>query len=246
MIEINKRKGEIDMFTPIKNKRVYEQVIEQIQDMIIKGKLNKGDKLISERELAEQLQVSRTSVREAIRSLEIIGLVESRQGEGNFISGNLEENFFQPLSVLFTLNRGKSADILELRKILEVETASLAAVRIKDSQKLEIQELMQKLISSEAEDESAEYDKQLHCKIAEITGNYLIISLLNGISSILDNFIHSARELILRNNESKSLLIEQHQKICDSLVAGDSINSGRHMREHLDYINSVIKEMEEK
>ncbi|HYE81101.1 MAG TPA: FadR/GntR family transcriptional regulator [Clostridia bacterium] len=232
------------MFTPIKNKRVYEQVIEQIQDMVLKGKLNKGDRLVSERELAEQLQVSRTSVREAIRSLEIIGLVESRQGEGNFISGNVEDGFFQPLSVLFALNHGKSADILELRKILEVETASLAAARIKEGQKLEIQELMQKLKDSDTEEESAEYDKQLHFKIAEVTENYLIISLLHGVSSILDNFIHSARKLILRNKESRSLLIEQHQKICDSLIAGNSPDAGKHMREHLDYINSVIKEME--
>ncbi|KUO68506.1 MAG: GntR family transcriptional regulator [Clostridia bacterium BRH_c25] len=234
------------MFTPIKNKRVYEQVIEQIQDMVLKGMLNKGDKLVSERELAEQLQVSRTSVREAIRSLEIIGLVESRQGEGNFISGNMEDGFFQPLSMLFALNHGRSADILELRKILEVETTSLAAARIKEEQKPEILELMQKLKDSGTEAESAEYDKQLHFKIAEVSGNYLIISLLHGVSSILDDFIHNARELILRNKESKSLLIEQHQKICDSLVAGDSLNAGRYMREHLEYINSVIKEMEEK
>ena len=233
------------MFTPIKNKKVYEQIIEQIQDMVVSGKLNKGDKLISERELAEQLQVSRTSVREAMRSLEIIGLVESRQGEGNFISESVEGSLFQPLSVLFTLNHGKPRDVLELRMMLEIEAATLAAARIKEGQKEEIKELMQKLKNSETEEESSEYDKQMHLKIAEITENYLIISLLHGVSAILEQFIHNARKMILRNNESKCLLLLQHQNICDSLVAGDPVNARRYMREHLENISTVMKELEE-
>lgn len=232
------------MFTPIKNKRVYEQVIDQIQDMVMKGKLNKGDKLVSERELAEQLQVSRTSVREAIRSLEIIGLVESKQGEGNFISGNVENSFFQPLSLLFMLNHGKPKDILELRIIIEVETAALAAARIKENEKADIQNLMLKLRNSETEEESAEYDKQLHFKIAEITDNYLIINLLFAVSSILESFIQKARKSILKNTDSRSLLIEQHQCICDSIVRGDCLNAAQYMRKHLEYINSVMSELE--
>ena len=78
------------MFISVKNKKVYEEVIEQIKDMIYNGILKKGDKLPSERDMVEELQVSRTSVREALRSLEVIGLIESRQGEGNFIKESLD------------------------------------------------------------------------------------------------------------------------------------------------------------
>ena len=70
------------MFIPIKSTKVYQQVIIQIKDMIDKGTLKKGDKLPSERTLVEQLQVSRASIREALRALEVIGLIECRQGEG--------------------------------------------------------------------------------------------------------------------------------------------------------------------
>ena len=78
------------MLSPIKNTKIYEKVIEQIKDMVKKGEIKSGDKLPPERDLAEQLQVSRTSVREALRSMEMLGLVESRQGGGNFIKNNLE------------------------------------------------------------------------------------------------------------------------------------------------------------
>ena len=76
------------MFSPIKNTKVYEQVIDQIKEMINEGTLKKGDKLPSERDLAQQLNVGRTSIREAIRALEVIGLIDCKQGEGNYIKSN--------------------------------------------------------------------------------------------------------------------------------------------------------------
>ena len=88
------------MFISVKNKKVYEEVIEQIKDMIYNGILKKGDKLPSERDMVEELQVSRTSVREALRSLEVIGLIESRQGEGNFVKDSLEKGHIEPPSVM--------------------------------------------------------------------------------------------------------------------------------------------------
>lgn len=232
------------MFTPIKNKKVYEQVIEQIQAMIMEGKLKKGDKLLSERELAEQLQVSRPSIREALRALEIIGLIETRQGEGNFISGSVENSFFQPLSVLFMLNNGRSKDILELRVIIEVQIAGLAARRMTDEHKRELEELMSKLREAETEEESARIDKALHYKIAMITENYLLISLLQAISSLMESFIGNARIMILKNTESKNLLTEQHQRICCALIAEDSLEAERAMEEHLESINNIIEDLE--
>ena len=77
------------MFNSISNKKVYEQVIEQIQKNIMDGTFKKGDKLPSERELSEKMAVSRTSIREALRVLETMGVVESKQGEGNFIFSNI-------------------------------------------------------------------------------------------------------------------------------------------------------------
>lgn len=122
------------MFTPIKNTKVYEQVINQIKEMIQDGTLKKGDKLPSERDLVEQLHVSRTSIREALRVLEIVGIVECKQGEGNFIRTNFNDTLLEPLSIMFMLNDCKLEEIFELRKVIEIETAALSAERITDEE----------------------------------------------------------------------------------------------------------------
>lgn len=231
------------MFKPIKSKKIYEYVVEQIQQMIVNGDLKSGDKLPSERELAERLKVSRTSIREALRALEVLGLIESRQGEGNFIKKSLDNGFFQPLSVMFMLNKDNPSDILELRIAIEVEAASLAARRINDEDIQELEELMDKLIESDDERYSAKYDTEIHYKIASVTKNYLIINLLNGISSLIETFIKNARESILRENEEKDILIRQHRKICDALIERDPDKAASAMREHLIFVNDYLKNL---
>ena len=90
------------MSTPIRNPKAYDQVIEVIKDKIKKGKIKKGDKLPSEREMAESLGLSRASVREALRALEVIGLIESIQGAGNYIRTNFDNSLIEPLSLMFS------------------------------------------------------------------------------------------------------------------------------------------------
>ncbi len=82
------------MFSPVQNKRVYQQVAEQVQEMILSGALRPGDRLPSERVMAAEFGVSRNSVREAVRAMEILGFVESRQGGGNFIVAGGEGRIF--------------------------------------------------------------------------------------------------------------------------------------------------------
>jgi GntR family transcriptional repressor for pyruvate dehydrogenase complex len=234
------------MFKQVKSKKVYQHVVEQIQVMVMNGELKKGDKLPTERDLAEQLGVSRTSIREALRSLEMVGLVESRQGEGNFIGGNLKGNFFEPLSVMFMLNKGNPRDILELRMVIEVEAASLAAKRVKegDCQEAvkELNEIMRKLKAASNEEESSNADLQLHYKISEITGNYLIMMLLNTISSLMETFIESARGMILQDFDNKEKLFSEHQNLVDAITEGDSKKATKAMRNHLETINRTMEE----
>ena len=133
------------MFSNISNKKVYEQVIEQIQDNIMDGTFKKGDKLPSERDLSETMGVSRTSIREALRVLETMGVVESRQGEGNFICSNIEKSLLQPLSMMFKLNEGSWSDIFELRNVLEIECARLSALRATELDCRELLDIVQKM-----------------------------------------------------------------------------------------------------
>ena len=230
------------MFNNISNKKVYEQVIEQIQNNIMEGLFKKGDKLPSERELSEKMGVSRTSIREALRVLETMGVVESRQGEGNFICSNIEKSLLQPLSMMFKLNNGSFSDIYELRSILEIECARLSAIRATDMDCREllsvVEEMEQETFGENRYEILVELDKKFHNTLSDISKNYLIESLFSTISNLFEKFIEDARyKIILFDSEqaNKSLLI-QHKKICESIIKKNQDMAVEAMREHMEYI----------
>ncbi|MBU3129355.1 MULTISPECIES: FadR/GntR family transcriptional regulator [Clostridium] len=229
------------MFSPIKNTKVYEQVIAQIKDMIDKGILKKGDKLPSERNLVQQLMVSRASIREALRALEVIGLIECRQGEGNYIKTSFQDNLFEPLSIMFMLEGSDPEAIWELRKIMEVEAAGLASKRITCEQLSQLKEITEKFMNCGDENINAEIDKQFHYKIAECSGNVLIFNILKTVSTLVDHFIVDARKLILAHKENKDILFNQHNEIYLSMEKHSSAGARKAMREHLDFANKYMK-----
>lgn len=233
------------MFEPIKNKKIHQQVSEKIQKMILDGELKLGDKLPAERKMAEMLDVSRTSVREALRSLEIIGIIESRQGEGNFISENFDQAGLEPLSLIFTLKNGKFRDILEIRNILEIEAAGLAAERITEDEKEVLKDLLDKLLKAKSEADRVEIDKAIHYKIAEFTNNVLILNILETISSLMIYFIEDARLKIIQTLKVDNLLEEMHMNIVTSIVSGDKKKARKAMKEHFDNVYLSIENNEE-
>lgn len=233
-------KEKISMLSPIKNTKVYEQVMEQIKAMIADGTLKKGDKLPTERELVEMLQVSRTSVREAMRAMEIIGLIECKQGGGNFVRDNFENNLFEPLSIMFMLEKGDTKEIIELRKIIEVETVALAAARISEEELESIGNIIEDLKHSTNEESAVKIDKRFHYEIAKASKNSLIISILNAISSLIDAYIKNARTKILAEGDNKVLLSSQHEKVYIALKKHDAAEAAEAMRQHLDFANKYM------
>ena len=116
------------MFQPIEsNVSVYKKIAAQIQDMIERGELKKGDRLPPERQLAEMLQVGRPALKQAISALEMMGVIRSRQGDGNYVASDSVE-LLNPLAVRSYLDHKNGDDILEFRYIMEVQMAALAAV----------------------------------------------------------------------------------------------------------------------
>ncbi|MPM70814.1 HTH-type transcriptional regulator LutR [bioreactor metagenome] len=228
------------MFNSISNKKVYEEVIEQIQKNIIDGDLKKGDRLPSERELSELMNISRTSIREALRVLESMGVVESIHGEGNFICSNTEKSLLQPLSMMFKLNNGKYQDIFELRKVLEVENARLAAIRATD---MDCRELLTIVKEMEAESKGenrneilVELDKRFHNKVASMSKNCLIESLFNTASMLFERFIEDARYEIIQNDMADKFLLSQHYEICNGIIKKNEEKALKAMEAHMRYI----------
>lgn len=236
---------EVAAFKPIKDVKVYQQVIEQIKDMIKSGDLQPGDRLPSERDLVERLQVSRTSIREALSALQIIGLVESRHGEGNFIREKLEAYFLEPLSVLFMLDKTPPWEILQFRLILEVESARLAAGNAGRVQVAELQAVVQKLEQSQQDEElNILLDKEFHYAIAKASGNRLLFNVINSISDLMDYSIKDSRAKILMDPENQGILIEQHKGIFSAIAAGDGTLAAKRMRSHLEFVALCMEHLE--
>ena len=136
---------------PIKSTRIYEEIVRQVKAMIAEGRLKSGDRLPPERDLAEKFVVSRTSVREALRALESVGLVEIRAGEGTFIREVSIDALVEPLALLMASQREATGELFEARRLLEPSLASLAAGRATPE---EIQE-MERILEEQAREIAA-------------------------------------------------------------------------------------------
>jgi GntR family transcriptional repressor for pyruvate dehydrogenase complex len=224
------------MFRKVKIERVYQKVIEQIGEMIKNGYLKKGDKLPPERELVEQLGVSRTSIREALRVLEILGVIESRQGEGNFITNHLDDIFFQPLSLIFMLRNNDPVEILEMRKILDVGVAGLAAQRITDDDLKKLKEIIEKFKISDDENINTSLDKEFHYIIIGASGNFLAKDIYNTISMLFYQFIAGARKQIMQDKGNQAILLAQHEEIYRAMEKHDPKLAEEAMIRHLDFV----------
>jgi GntR family transcriptional repressor for pyruvate dehydrogenase complex len=228
------------MFTPIKSTKVYEQVVDQIKQMIIDGTLKKGDKLPTERELSEALQVSRASIREAIKALEVSGLIESKQGAGNYIRENFDQILLEPLSMMFMLEGSSSKEIVEFREALELQTAVLAAKNITEDELEVIRELVEKIKECDNEDINAIHDKEIHYNIAKASRNVLIMGMLNVISELIDDVIKDSRKKILSEQANKERLNNQHELIYNALKARDASKAYEAMKGHFNLIEDYF------
>ena len=216
----------------VKKTRVYEAIVEQqLTSLILEGEIKTGDKLPSERELCEQFGVGRNSVREATRSLESARLVETKQGEGTFVTAH-------PESMIRMISEKVSSDtesgmhhIFEARMVLEPQIVGLAAERVTSVELEKLEDtLRRQLYEVEGGGLGLREDTQFHLGLAEAAKNqflhHLLSSLLNSLSEM--------RERSLRRDESVRLRSwEAHQQILDALLTKDRNKAIAAMISHL-------------
>lgn len=227
------------MFVANKNPKVYDQVIEEIKSKIKSGDIKKGDRLPSEREMAESLGVSRTSVREALRALEVVGLVESRQGAGNYIKTNFDNSLFEPISVMFMLQESSPKEMYDLRETLELQCARLSAKNIDDNELDLLTAILDRMYIAESEEESLKLDIKFHYLIAKSTRNVLLLNVLDVISQLVDEFIQKFRMQILHAGNTKENLLEIHENIVRALKLRDESKAYNAMLEHFELIRKA-------
>lgn len=217
------------MLTPIKNVKVYEIIMNQIKDIVRSGELKRGDKLPSERDLALKLNVSRTSVREAIKALETLGLIESKHGEGNYIRNDFEDILLEPLSIVFMLLGSDNNEILQLRNVIEPEVAKIAAENITNDEIEKIEDIIEKLSKIKDSKECASLDKEFHYAIAKASKNHLLSTIIFSVSSLIEEYIDESKIY----DDKKEKVIKEHRKILKALKEHNKEEAFKEAKNHL-------------
>jgi len=223
-------------FEAIRKNKVYEEVARQIERLILK-KLQPGDKLPSERELAEMLGVSRSSIRDAIRSLELMGLVEPRQGAGTIVCEVSAESLVNPLSNLLVRQQQQVSELLDFRKMLEPPLAARAATHASDEEVAEMEEILRR------QDEklrlgrlAIEEDSEFHYSVAMASGNTVVLKVLD----ILMDLLRETRERSLQLDGRPEKSLAGHRRILAAIKRHDGEAAKAAMRRHIEDIEEIV------
>ncbi|MGQ9497193.1 MAG: FadR/GntR family transcriptional regulator [Desulfotomaculales bacterium] len=228
-------------FKPIRKKKTYEEIIEQVKRMIAEGVLQPGDRLISERELADKLEVGRSAVREAFRALEAMGVVEVRPGEGTFIREVDVGTIIETLGMILVLERDTIKELLELRKIIEVGAAGLAALRHSREHLDRMEEILRQMERDlVGGDLGEEADWQFHYTIARAAQNSLLVTLMNTISGTMRRVLYAARRQLYLTPGTPQRLLREHYAIFEAIKAGEVERARNAMFDHLDKVEEGL------
>ena len=234
-------------FQAVKVSRVSDSIVKQIEDMILEGLLKPGERLPPERELAEQLSVSRPSLREATVILESKGLVTVKRGGGTFVRDVAGATITEPLSSLLQSHPETTFDVLELRHALEEAAAYLAAQRATESDREALKrryEALEAIYDSAAADraEEAVADVEFHLAIAEASHNLAFVHVMRGLMAVMRDSILFNLTKIRESRENHAAIREQHKALFDAVMAGDEAAARQAARQHLAFVQETLRE----
>ena len=223
-------------FELIRRNKVYEEVAKQIERLILK-KLNPGDKLPSERELAEMLKVSRSSIRDAIRSLELMGLVEPRQGAGTIVLETSVDGLANPFANALKRRQELVGEFLDFRKMLEPPLAARAAMHASAEEISEMEEILQRQAEKQSQGEPAvAEDTEFHYSVALASGNSVVLKVLDNLMDLLRDT--RERSLQVEGRPQKSLT--GHRRILAAIKRHDAEAAKAAMRRHLEDVEEIV------
>lgn len=232
------------MFKPVKTKKVYEEVIEQIKQLIVDGKLQPGDKLLSERELSEKLSVSRASIREAFSALESMGIITIRPGEGSFVRQVSYEGMLQPLSFLLHVDIDDVVKLLEVRKILELEIAALAAERATKEDIEEIRKALNRMVDEINCGEIGDAaDEEFHFAILQAAHNPILIKVMSAVSDLMSSTFHFSRQRLFMAANMPKILYDSHCSIFQAIVQRKPQLARSLMSKHLTMVERAMMQL---
>lgn len=240
---------EIYVFKPAKQNRIYQDVVDQIQEAILEGELKVGEQLPPERKLIEMFGVSRGTLREALRVLEQKGMIEIKTGVsgGSIIKGVTSESFSENLGLLIRYKKVSLRDLAEFREGIEGTVASLAAERATDEDVALLKELYEQSAAAfaagpEQWDTAIRCDEKIHLALARISGNTLFITVLETVYLNIHTYYESylpMEESVLAEN------INDLKVIIDAVETRDAFTAHDRARQHVRKFSSYMERKKE-
>jgi GntR family transcriptional repressor for pyruvate dehydrogenase complex len=218
-------------------------VFNTLRQAILRGELKPGDALPAERILAEEFGISRPALREVLKALSLLGITVSVHGGANYIAADLRNCLTEPLSILFHMYNSKIQDALQLRGALESKAAFLAAQNCTPLDAAELQLIIAKLDSTQDEKVRGDLDRDLHMKIAQISANPLILSVLNASAQLTENMITGIRSYFMKKNNDAPEIDSQHTRLVHAITDKDAPLAEKIMNEHMHTIERLLNEI---
>ena len=237
-------------FDQVRQRRLSDDIVEQLEGMILEGTLKSGERLPAERALAERFGVSRPSLREAIQKLAAKGLLVSRQGGGNYVVETLGSTFSDPLLHLLENNPEAQRDLLEFRQTLEASCAYYAALRATEVDRERLTAAFDALQDCYTRDdevsriEEGAADARFHLAIAEASHNAVLLHTIRGLFDLLKrNVVTNIGGMYQQRSETRDMLINQHRDLYLAIIEGRAEQAREVSTRHLLYVQEVLEEV---
>ncbi|MEM0990702.1 MAG: FCD domain-containing protein [Pseudomonadota bacterium] len=232
-------------FRKISSDRIATAVTAQVEELILQGVLRPGDRLPAERDLAQQFDVSRPTLREALADLEARGLITSHQGGGTYVADILGSAFTPPLIELFASHDTALFDYIAFRRDLEGLAAERAALNATQADLDILDSVFDRMEAAAAKrkpDEEAALDAQFHMTIVEAAQNVVMLHMMRTLYDLLVRGVWYSREAVYAIRDRRSKLMEQHREIRDAIKARDPKAARQAVEAHMDFVAQALRE----
>ena len=230
-------------FQKIQPQKIASAVDQQIEELILQGILRPGDRLPSERDLAERLGVSRPSLREAISNLQNKGLLESRAGSGIFVTEVLGSAFSSALVTLFAGHDRAVFDYVSFRRDMEGLAAERATQCGSDTDLQVIDAIFRKMETAHAEGDDvreARLDAEFHLSIMEASHNVVMLHMMRSMFDLLRSGVFYNRQIIFEQRTSRDALLAQHRAINSAIQAREPDVARTAVVDHMNYVEQAL------
>jgi GntR family transcriptional repressor for pyruvate dehydrogenase complex len=236
-------------FESIKSAKISDSIVSQIEQLILDGILKPGERLPPERELAQEMEVSRPSLREALLKLEAKGLLHSRRGGGTYVVDIVAPTLTDPLVHLLRSHPETTFDILELRHALEEVAAYFAAIRATDADREILRRRFEELGAESGERDplqDAAADVGFHLAIADASHNVVLIHVMRGLFNLLRSSISFSLEKLHTQHGNYEIVQEHHRQIFEAVMNRDPKTARQAAHRHLAFVEEALREIDRK